>query len=45
MMGSTEAGPINIENPNYEFTLNELVILLKNYRKRFNSKLFIQYRK
>jgi len=29
MMGSSESGPINIGNPNCEFTLNELVSLLK----------------
>lgn len=28
-MGSTEAGSINIGNPNCELTLNELVALLK----------------
>jgi dTDP-glucose 4,6-dehydratase len=29
MMGSTEAGPINLGNPNCEFTLNELVKTLE----------------
>jgi UDP-glucuronate decarboxylase len=29
MMGSSEAGPINIGNPNCEFTLNKLVTLLE----------------
>ena len=29
MMASTENGPINLGNPNYEFTLNELVTVLE----------------
>jgi len=40
MMNSTEIGPINLGNPNCEFTLNDLV---KIYEKIINKKLDIEY--
>jgi UDP-glucuronate decarboxylase len=40
MMNSTEMGPINLGNPNCEFTLNELVILLE---KIFGKKINVIY--
>jgi len=40
MMDSQESGPINLGNPNCEFTLNELVVTLE---KITNKKLEIKY--
>jgi len=40
MMNSTESGPINLGNPNCEFTLNELFC---KFEKILNIKLEIQY--
>lgn len=40
MMNSTESGPINLGNPNCEFTLNELI---KTFEKIISKKLEIKY--
>ena len=40
MMESTESGPINLGNPNCEFTLNELVTV---FEKVVSKKLNIDY--
>ena len=40
MMESSEYGPINLGNPNCEFTLNQLVEI---YEKIINKKLNIEY--
>lgn len=40
MMDSTEKGPINLGNPDCEFTLNKLVKLLE---EMFNKKLYVNY--
>ena len=40
MMSSNENGPINLGNPNCEFTLNKLVSI---YKKIYNKKIIVEY--
>jgi len=40
MMNSNESGPINLGNPNCEFTLNELVAVFK---KLYNKEIIVEY--
>jgi UDP-glucuronate decarboxylase len=40
MMNSNESGPINLGNPDCEFTLNELVSI---FRKLYNKDIIIEY--
>ena len=40
MMDSNEFGPINIGNPNYELTINDLVLI---FEKIINKKIIVEY--
>lgn len=42
MMNSNEFGPINIGNPNCEFTLNELVNIYEKILNKKINKIYIE---